>query len=157
MEYQIKEVFEGQNKTERFEISLGDWHTQCDEILAVRHKVFMIEQHFTESRILRDLRDDRSIHLVVRNYESRMIACGRITQKGRIGKIAVLLPYRGLGIGSRILQSLVDIGKQNGLGDLSLNAELDGRRFFDKQKFNVAGPVFMKQGIPHQMLARKIA
>ncbi|MCF6194210.1 MAG: GNAT family N-acetyltransferase [Kangiellaceae bacterium] len=143
--------------SETFTVETTRWSESCDEILAVRHKVFTIEQHFTEARTLCDLRDDNCYHLVVRNKEARVIATGRITAKGRIGKLAVLLPYRGLGIGSRMLQLLVQVGECKRVDDVSLAAELADRKFFDHHKFNISGPVFMKQGVPHQMLTRKLA
>ena len=144
-------------ETESFTIQVTRWRESCNEILAVRHKVFTIEQHFTEARTLRDLRDDNCYHLVVRNSEARVIATGRITPKGRIGKLAVLLPYRGIGIGSRMLQLLVQVGESKRVDDVSLTAELADRKFFDHHKFSISGPVFMKQGVPHQMLTRKLA
>ncbi len=143
--------------SESFTIESNNWANVSNEIISIRHKVFMIEQHITQMQSLSDLNDENCHHLLVRNCEARVIATGRITRKGRIGKIAVLLPYRGIGIGSKLLSALVEIGKKQQLGDVSLNAELGGRHFFGQHKFSIAGPVFMKQGVPHQMLARKLA
>jgi len=143
--------------TESFTIQATRWKDSCSEILSVRHKVFTIEQQFTEAKSLHDLRDDICYHLVVRNSEARVIATGRITPKGRIGKLAVLLAYRGIGIGSRMLQLLVQVGETKRVDDVSLAAELTDQNFFDQHKFNISGPVFMKQGVPHQMLTRKLA
>ena len=143
--------------SETFTIHATRWTESCNEILALRHKVFTIEQHFTEARTLSDLRDKNCFHLVVRNSEARVVASGRITPKGRIGKLAVLLSYRGLGIGSRILKLLVQVGENQRVDDVSLTAELADREFFDQHKFNISGPVYMKQGVPHQMLTRKLA
>ena len=142
---------------ETFTVQATRWKESCNEILAVRHKVFTIEQHFTESRTLYDLRDDNCYHLVVRNSEARVIATGRITPKGRIGKLAVLLAYRGIGIGSRMLQLLVQVGETKRVDDVSLAAELTDQNFFDQHKFRISGPVFMKQGVAHQMLTRKFS
>lgn len=143
-------------RTESFNFEQTSWQKSCNEILAVRHKVFMIEQHFNEA-ILCDLQDPDCIHLVTRNLEGLVIATGRLSLKGRIGRIAVLLPYRGLGIGSKILSELIQIGRIHKLNDISLNAELDNMHFYDAQNFMASGPVFMKQGVPHQMLTRKLA
>jgi len=141
----------------RFTIESSAWEHVCTEVISIRHKVFILEQHITQLQQLSDQHDQTCHHLLVRNYQSQVLAIGRITKQGRIGKIAVLLPYRGVGIGSKILKALVAIGKRHQLGGVSVNAELGGRHFFNLHKFSIAGPVFMKQGVPHQMLARKLA
>jgi len=144
------------SRIKSFNFEQTNWQNSCNEILAVRHKVFMIEQHFNDN-ILCDIFDNDCFHLVARNSDGLVVACGRITESGRIGRIAVLLPYRGAGIGSKLLSKLVQIGRSQHLSDISLNAELDNLHFYDLQNFSAAGPVFMKQGVPHQMLARKLA
>lgn len=116
----------------------------------------MIEQHFSES-ILCDELDPDSFHIIVLNPVNTVVASGRLSQQGRIGRIAVLLPYRGAGIGSKILSDLVQIGKSNKLQDISLSAELDNRHFYDSKNFAANGPVYMKHGVPHQILTRKLA
>ncbi len=143
-------------RVKSFKFEQTSWQKSCNEILAVRHKVFMIEQHF-DNNVLCDLQDQDCYHLVVKNIEELVIAAGRITPQGRIGRIAVLLPYRRVGIGSKLLSELVKIGHAHKLRDISLNAELDNMHFYDSQNFLASGPVYMKQGVPHQMLTRKLA
>lgn len=140
----------------QYQFQETNWQSCSQEIMAVRHKVFMIEQHFDDS-VLCDLDDNQALHMVVRNPDGLVIACARLTEKGRLGRIAVKLPYRGVGIGSKLIEQLIDLGQQNNLKDISLNAELENKHLFDLMKFCVAGPVYMKQGIPHQMLQRKLA
>ena len=132
------------------------WAQASDEILSIRHKVFIVERHFEEN-ILCDIEDKECIHLIARNNEGRVIACARLNPNGRISRIAVSLAYRGEGIGSRILRELVNISKQNKIKLVSLNAEIDKKHLYDRQNFSAVGPVYMKQGIPHQMLACKLA
>jgi predicted GNAT family N-acyltransferase len=144
------------SRAKAFTFESAAWLDCQNEILAVRHKVFMIEQHF-EKNVLHDTQDKSCSHLVVRNPDGMVIACGRITNKGRIGRIAVLLPYRGAGIGSKLLEYLEQIGRKNDIRQLSLNAEVDNRQFYSHKNFSAAGPVYMKQGVPHQMLAKKLA
>jgi len=133
-----------------------NWKQSSNQILAIRHSVFIIERHYEEN-ILCDLDDKDCIHLIAKNEDGRTIACARLNPNGRISKIAVLLSYRGEGIGSRILRELVAIGKQNKIKLVSLNAEIANKHLYDQQNFSAVGPVYMKQGIPHQMLACKLA
>jgi len=139
-----------------FKFKQTNWQEDRDEILTIRHRVFMIEQHFSEN-ILSDVLDPDCFHIIVRNSEGTVVGSGRLTQQGRLGRIAVLLPYRGVGIGSKILSELVQIGKSNKLQNISLSAELDNQHFYDSQKFAANGPVYMKQGVPHQILTKKLA
>ncbi len=132
------------------------WSEACDEIIEVRQKVFVIEQHFREQPLF-DYKDEDSFHVIARNDVGEVVGSGRITARGRLGKIAVLMPYRCQGIGSNILEDLVEIGKRQRISSVSLNAQLDEQEFFRTENFMIAGPVFMKQGIPHQMLAKKLA
>ncbi len=144
------------NRIKSFKFEQTSWQLSSNEILAIRYKVFIIEQHFDDN-ILCDLQDTDCYHLVVRNSEGLVIASGRLSPQGRIGRIAVLLPYRGVGIGSKLLSELVQIGHSHKLRNISLNAEIDNMHFYDGQKFSASGPVYMKQGVPHQMLTRKLA
>jgi len=139
-----------------FTFKQTSWLDSSNDILSIRHKVFMIEQHFQDNKLYSH-QDIDAFHIIVRNQEQKVVACGRITPKGRIGKIAVMLPYRGIGIGSDLLKKLIQIGRKNAIYDLSLNANLDSQSFYQLQKFSTAGPVFMKYGIPHRRLARKLA
>ncbi len=146
-------------KTKRihsFQFERTTWQESSHDILDIRHRVFMIEQHIRDN-VLCDLDDNECFHVVVKNPQNDIVACGRITERGRIGRIAVLLPYRGIGIGTKLFQTLIQIGKSKKLKNISLNAELGDQRFYNMQNFTSAGPVFMKQGVPHQMLARKLA
>jgi len=144
------------NKNQKLVYRETNWQESLDDILNVRHKVFMLEQHFGD-QVLCDLKDADSSHLIATNNLNEVVACGRITHKGSIGRIAVLLPYRGLGIGTQILNRLVDIAKQQELSNVSVNAELENQAFYQNHQFSGAGPVFMRQGVPHQKLALKLA
>ena len=139
-----------------FSFEQTTWLESGDEILSVRNKVFVIEQHYEKAEPFNQ-QDFDAFHLIVRNSDFEVVACGRITPTGRIGKIAVTLPYRGLGIGSKLLKMLIQHGQENNINDLYLNAEIENQNFYQLQEFFSAGPVFMKHGIPHRRLARKLA
>lgn len=144
------------NRIRSFQFQHTTWQESSNDILDIRHRVFMIEQHIRDN-VLCDLDDNECFHVVVKNTQGDIVACGRITEEGRIGRLAVLLPYRGMGIGTKLFKTLIDIGKSKNLKNISLNAELGDQRFYNMQQFASAGPVYMKQGVPHQMLARKLA
>ena len=133
-----------------------EWSTAAGDIMEIRKRVFVIEQRF-EKEILCDNRDDNSYHILVNNNHGDPIACGRLCPNGRIGRIAVLMNYRGRGIGTEVLGKLVDIAEKIGIPSLSLNVETDLSPFYDQQKFHADGPVYMKQGVPHQRMTKRLA
>ncbi len=139
-----------------YQLEQATWQNSFNDILAVRHKVFMVEQHFGD-KILCDVNDNDCFHIIVKTKQGDVVGSGRITEQGRIGRIAVLLSHRGHGIGNLILEELVTIAQQQAISKLTLNAELSERNMYNTHQFAVAGPVFMKQGIPHQMFTRKLA
>lgn len=144
------------NRIRSFNFQQTTWQESSNDILDIRNRVFMIEQHIRDN-VLCDLDDNECYHIVVKNELREIVACGRITEQGRIGRLAVLLPYRGIGIGTKLFKTLIQTGKSKNLKNISLNAELSDHPFYNMQKFTSAGPVYMKQGVPHQMLARKLA
>ncbi|WP_196138014.1 GNAT family N-acetyltransferase [Aliikangiella sp. G2MR2-5] len=133
-----------------------DWSTSAHSIMAVRHKVFIIEQRFNH-KMLKDRHDPYCHHILVSNQQGEAIGSGRLNQDGRIGRIAVLMNYRGLGVGTRILSELIKIAQQSHIPRLSLNAETDLSHFYDQQNFSADGPVYMKQGVPYQRMTKRLA
>ncbi len=131
------------------------WAADAGDIMEVRKKVFVIEQRF-DKEILCDTSDGSSYHVIVHDKYAKPIACGRLTPDGKIDKIAVLINHRGEGIGSSILTQLVAIAKSHNIHDLTLNAEKELVRFYDQQSFHIDGPVYMKQGVPHQRMSKKL-
>jgi len=138
-----------------FEFSEVEWETAADQIRQVRQKVFLIEQHF-EQKMLEDTNDPFCYHILVTNESGEAVGCGRLNPDGRIGRIAVLMTFRGQGIGTALLSKLVSIAQQTDIPSLTLNAETDLCHFYDQQKFRRVGPVFMKQGVPHQRMTKRL-
>ncbi|TQV84439.1 GNAT family N-acetyltransferase [Aliikangiella coralliicola] len=142
--------------TETLHFKEVDWSTAAGDIMEIRKRVFVIEQRF-EKEILCDNRDDNSYHILVTNNNKEPIACGRLCPNGRIGRIAVLMNYRGKGIGTMVLAKLIKIAEKSSIPSLSLNVETDLSPFYDQQKFYADGPVYMKQGVPHQRMTKRLA
>ncbi|TQV77131.1 GNAT family N-acetyltransferase [Aliikangiella marina] len=132
------------------------WLNAADEIMEVRRKVFVIEQRFSKE-IVCDHVDHKCFHILVRDQDNQPIGCGRLSPTGRVSKIAVTINHRGYGVGSEILSELIHLAKQSHINNLTLNAETDLTHFYFQKKFSVDGPVYMKQGVPHQRLVKRLA
>ncbi len=144
------------SKLEHLNFSLVNWLSDAAEIMALRKKVFVVEQHF-DKEVICDQFDSQCFHILVKDIHNNTIACGRLLHNGRIGKIAVVLNHRNQGIGTRILTQLIKLAKSNNIKNLSLNTETELSHFYNHQNFNNDGPVYMKQGIPFQKMTKKLA
>jgi len=134
-----------------FDFVQVNWQIASLEIMQIREKVFIIEQRFDKETLI-DKDDPNSFHILVKDKSGKSVACGRLNQMGRIGRIAVLIGQRGAGIGTMLLSKLIRIAEKSKINTLTLNTETDLTHFYDQQKFHVDGPVFMKQGVPFQRM-----
>jgi len=133
-----------------------NWLSESDEIMRIREKVFIVEQRFGKETLI-DHQDSGSFHLLVSDDKGRSVACGRLTQRGRIGRIAVMIDHRGSGIGTMMLNKLIKIAEKQKINTLSLNTETELTSFYDQQHFQADGPVYMKQGVPFQRMRMNLS
>ena len=79
----------------------GDWKTYQHEAERVRAMVFIAEQ-----KVPRELEfdeDDKTAeHFIAFDARHMVTGCARLLDNGRIGRVAVLRPFRGRGIGEAV-------------------------------------------------------
>jgi len=131
------------------------WPDAEAEAMRVRDAVFVVEQG-VPPEIERDEWDQRSDHALARDREGRALGTGRLLPDGHIGRMAVLPAWRGQGIGSRILDSLVARARERGMKRVVLNAQTHAAPFYARHGFAAFGEEFMEAGIPHVAMAREI-
>jgi predicted GNAT family N-acyltransferase len=135
---------------------------RLEEALDVRIAVFVVEQGVPLD-LERDEHDtiaDRSvIHAIVRD-DGRIIAAGRAydiePNVTRIGRMAVLAPERGRGVGAALLDALVTWARERKRNRVVLAAQVHACPFYEKAGFAVVGPAFVEAGIPHVEMARDL-
>jgi predicted GNAT family N-acyltransferase len=122
-----------------------------NQVFKLRHTVFVNEQG-VPPELERDEFDKSAYHAaVIQNGE--VIAAGRLVIKGvsgKIGRMAVKKEWRGKGIGSLILQKLLQIGKEKKITCFYLHAQLQAVPFYRKHGFAPVGEIFEEAGILHQ-------
>jgi predicted GNAT family N-acyltransferase len=121
------------------------------DLLAVREEVFVAEQKVPPELEVDD-DDPRSIHVLARDPEGRPIGTGRLTPDGRIGRIAVLKPWRGHGVGSAILRSLLETARQRGAREVRLSSQVSAEPFYARFGFAAEGEPYDDAGIPHRTM-----
>lgn len=126
------------------------------DLLAVREEVFVAEQRVPPELEV-DGDDARSIHLIARDPDGRPIGTGRLTPDGRIGRMAVLKPWRGRGVGSAILRSLIETARQRGAREVSLSSQVAAEPFYARFGFVAEGEPYDDAGIPHRTMRLPLA
>lgn len=131
------------------------WQQARHELTAIREQVFVKEQNVPLELEL-DEHDEHCYHLLAYGQEGQPVGTARLLQDGHIGRMAVLAPYRGRGIGSKLLVSIVELARRQGLDEVYLNAQIHAVGFYEKHQFQVVGEEFMDAGIPHVQMQRRL-
>jgi predicted GNAT family N-acyltransferase len=140
---------------ETWRIERVDWPQQRAQLLGIRFRVFVDEQGVPPD-MEEDEHDAQALHLLARNARGEAIGCARLLDDGQIGRMAVLQVYRCRGIGSRLLQQLLQCAAQNGLPRVFLHAQCHAEDFYRRAGFTPVGEVFMEAGIPHREMHRPL-
>ena len=132
-----------------FYLTHCSWRDSSEALTAVRHAVFIEEQHVPKALEL-DESDKRFHHVLVTIADNLPIGTGRIGPDGRIGRMAVLKAYRRQGVGTALLAALLDYARQEQYAGVHLHAQLSAIPFYEKHGFIVDGEPFMDAGIAHR-------
>jgi YbgC/YbaW family acyl-CoA thioester hydrolase len=136
--------------------AVGDWTAVGAAAAEVRRQVFIEEQGIAESDEW-DKDDARAWHVVVHNLSGWPAATGRLIpgdhpSEARIGRMAVQRCARGIGLGRRVLDKLIELARQQDRPRLSLHAQLSAQPLYAAAGFEPVGEVFDEVGIPHQKM-----
>lgn len=143
---------------EPFTIEICEWSQQQVALARIRYTVFVEEQKVPADIELDDL-DASCVHAIARDASGQPIGTGRLILQSplpRIGRMAVLKPWRRAGIGAAILARLCDAAKQRGYDEVMLNAQTHAAPFYFRHGFLSHGAEFAEAGIPHQEMRKKI-
>ena len=127
------------------------------EAKMIRTKVFMEEQGFHNEF---DEKDRISIHIVLFELSKPVATC-RIYYSGErqcyvIGRLAVLMDYRGKDVGSRLLKvAEKEIVDRNGkVAELSAHARASA--FYEKNGYFSLKDVHVDEGCPHVWMRKEL-
>ena len=131
-------------------ITKADW-TQHRGILAqIRYRVFVDEQAVPEALEL-DEYDVTASHWMA-TMGAEVIGTARLLENATIGRMAVLKPYRGKGVGAALLSSIVAEAKIRHYHQVELGAQEHAIGFYQAAGFLPKGKRFMDAGIVHQQM-----
>ncbi len=133
---------------DHFTIQQASWSTHASQLRAVREQVFIHEQHVP--LVLEwDGLDDKAQHLLALNSAGEPIGCARLPGDGSIGRMAVLKPWRGKGVGSALLRKAVLMYRQQGIRKLTLSAQMHAVSFYEKAGFEICSEPYLDADILH--------
>ena len=144
---------------EPYYVEICNWAKHQNELSKIRYAVFVEEQK-VPVEIEQDELDVVAVHAVARVSEGGIaIATGRMILAGqfpRIGRMAVLRPWRKAGVGAAILDLLCREAKTRGFREVMLNAQTHASPFYFKHGFLSHGVEFYEASIPHQEMRKKL-
>jgi predicted GNAT family N-acyltransferase len=129
------------------------WRDAEHALRRIRQIVF-IEEQGVPQELEWDGLDAESSHVIAYDSTGEVVGSGRLLPSGQIGRMAVLAQSRRRGVGTRLLQALLERAKEKNMPRVFLHAQCDAIPFYQKQGFRVVGGVFMEAGIAHQTMER---
>jgi len=121
------------------------------KIHKIRYLVFQIEQG-VDPTLEFDGHDEQSEHLLV-YLDQKAIGTARIRflteQTVKLERFAILPEARGLGIGRKLMDYILEWLPQQQITTVWMNAQVPVKEFYEKFGFEPEGNVFEEAGIPH--------
>jgi len=134
---------------ETIDVRVAIWEQDAEAIRKVRSEVFVIEQKVPIDLEM-DGVDPVCRHVVAVRTTGETVGTARLLDSGQIGRIAVLKSWRGHGIGSHMVNALIEYARLDGRRHLHLHAQTQAIAFYEKLRFRDIGePPFDDAGIPH--------
>jgi predicted GNAT family N-acyltransferase len=138
-----------------FAVRPVNWNASREQLRAVRHAVFVEEQHVPED-LEWDEADERAYHVLAFDDEGVAIGTGRLRLDGQIGRMAVAREWRGRGVGGAILAALLELARKEGCTVVRLHAQTHALDFYKKYGFTAVGDEFDEAGIPHRAMELRL-
>ncbi|MEL7462131.1 MAG: GNAT family N-acetyltransferase [Pseudomonadota bacterium] len=129
-----------------------------DACLDIRRTVFIDEQNVDEA-IEMDGLEHEGIHVLL-THDGTAAGCARIMingQVGRIGRVAVLKEFRGLGLGKAVMEECARILRARvGITQARLGAQNLAIPFYEALGYRVDGDEYFDANIPHRPMVMSL-
>jgi predicted GNAT family N-acyltransferase len=133
---------------EAFTIRILAWREALPFARPVREQVFVEEQKVPRELEL-DEWDERCEHAVACDARGEAIGTARLLPDGRIGRMAVLGEWRRRGVGTALLEALLERARKRSIRRVTLHAQTHAAAFYRRFGFNERGEEFLEAEIPH--------
>ena len=141
--------------TPAFLVRPARWQADEAAIARVRRAVFIEEQGVPEA-LEWEAWDGNCAWFVAEAGEGTIIGIGRLTPEGRVGRMAVLLQWRGRGVGSALLAASLSEARGRGQRRVELSAQSRAVPFYERHGFSAIGDEYLDAGIPHRTMTLEL-
>lgn len=129
-----------------------------DDARMIRKKVFMDEQGFENEF---DDTDKIASHIVMYNEKEEPVATCRFFESSEknnfiFGRLAVIVPYRGMDIGTKMINAAEKFVLKKGGTSVSLHAQCRVKNFYEKSGYTAFGETDDDEGCPHVWMRKQI-
>lgn len=129
-----------------------------DEARFIRETVFLDEQGFEKEY---DENDNVAKHIVIYNDKNAIATC-RVYWDDEVncyhvGRIAVLKPHRGKGLGIKIVTEAEKLIKQLGGNEVFISGQVRVAEFYkNKLGYTQYGEAYLEENVPHVALKKTV-
>ncbi len=134
-------------KISQVKISQVTWQDAESDLREIRTPVFIEEQDVAPDFEWDEI-DATAVHLLA-VFNNEAIACLRIMDYQKIGRMAVLKAWLGKGVGRAILEEAVKLCKIHGSMCIKLSAQTHAIGFYQQAGFKVVSEEYCDVHIPH--------
>jgi len=128
-----------------------------EDVFQIRREVFIEEQGITEEDEFEGS-EEKFIHFCL--YDNNDITGYiRVYVENRelhIGRVAVVLTYRGRGLGYSLMNVAEEFGLQNNCYSCLLNSQIQAKGFYKRLGYSEVGEVFLEAGIDHIKMVKHL-
>ena len=140
--------------TQHVTIEQVSWQQAEAHLRQVRTVVFIEEQFVTPEFEWDDI-DSTALHLLAL-HDNKAIGCLRIIKHEKIGRMAVLKPWRGKGVGNMLLKQAIELCRQHGSKQIVLSAQTHAIHFYQQAGFQMTSGEYTDVQIPHVDMCLKL-
>ncbi len=127
------------------------------DILRLRSEIFVVEQDCVFLDLDGRDHDEDALHLWIRD-ERGVIGAVRILDPGTddasIGRVVTRPDARSSGVASSLMREAVALLDDRGASDIHLGAQTHLARWYERFGFEISGPGYDEDGIPHVPMIR---
>ena len=123
------------------------WDLSSLEINQIREKVFIEEQKVPRSIEMDG--HDSECHQFLATYKKLNIGTARLRKYGKIERVSVIKEFRSLGIGSKIMEIIINKARTLDTNEIYLHSQEDSIRFYENIGFKTVGNYFFEAEIKH--------
>lgn len=135
------------------QVRIADWQKDNAHLRRIRESVFIAEQA-VPPELEWDAEDASSAHFLAWDGDYA-VGTARLMSDGHIGRVSVLKDWRGLRIGDRLLEAVIQEAERRGLKQQMLSAQVHATAFYERHGFAVVSGEFLEAGIPHVDMVRQ--